>query len=127
MIGVRRVATALVLAMAVFVTPLALDLCAGTCELHQATAHAAQPTCHHHSSATAHVAPSPVSCGHDHHIVATVAAAPPQLAPTFAVTLAVTPNAVPVNAAMVIGFASLGINGPPHLSPSRGLSVPLRL
>jgi len=73
-----RIATALILSVAVCALPLVLDQCAWTCARHQ-TAGARDATCHHASRAVS-VAQLPDRCSHDHGNAAmTMASAAPLL------------------------------------------------
>lgn len=57
---------ALSLALTIGASPLLLDLCAESCEAMHMTQHGTAQACHHESSPTLRVEPSPVGCGHDH-------------------------------------------------------------
>jgi len=125
MLRVQRIATALVLATAVFMMPLALDMCAATCALHDATSHAGEPTCHH-TTGVAHLAAPRMPCGHDHHLSAPDGSVP-QPARALTSPVALTPNALLVNAALVHSTAERRFDLPPLESPSLHLSVSLRI
>jgi hypothetical protein len=68
-----RIATSVVLALAVAGIPAVLDRCAATCEAHH-DAIASTPTCHHATPTTTRIGHAPTPCGHDHHSTAVASA-----------------------------------------------------
>lgn len=71
-----RSTLAFVLAMTLLALPTVLDQCAFSCEAAAAESVASAAACHHHPpSSTSAVGPTPVSCGHDHTGMISVAAA----------------------------------------------------
>ena len=67
-----RAPTAIVVAIAFGLVPLALDQCAASCEAaHAASASASEPTCHQASAPGPQVGHGPTPCGHDHNATIT--------------------------------------------------------
>lgn len=126
MFRVTRVATALVLAVAVFTLPLALNECAATCELHQKSA-TAEPVCHHASPLIAKVGQWPMPCGHDHNGVVTTSATPLRSERAFTPFVALVSSHAPAVAAFVTTHSTNPLTGGLHDLPALRLSVSLRI
>jgi hypothetical protein len=95
---VTRAAVAGALIVAFVALPLAMNLCAASCEAHRALADAAAPApaCHHAATPSASIGRTPMPCGYGHADRAFVApAGPDQIARPLT-----SPAAVPMSAAI---------------------------
>jgi hypothetical protein len=73
MFRTTRLATAVVLALAVAVFPAVLDGCAASCAEHRDLV-ASTPACHHVTSGASRIGSMPSPCGHDHRGTTMIAA-----------------------------------------------------
>src|SRR5712691_7190263 len=123
-----RASMACVLAVAFATAPLVIDQCAASCDLARAAnASTSAPTCHHTSSATAHIGHPPKGCGHDHSGVgSTLTVAAPTVLRALSSTLAVVATPASVNLE-ALGRADSVFASPPLIPTLHRLSVSLRI
>jgi hypothetical protein len=117
---VTRIATAIVLGLAVAALPVVLDRCAESCEAHR-EAVASTPSCHHTASTATRIGQVPTPCGHDHN--GTTVTAARNTAPTgraFDVIVAVDS----VRAALPPDSSDRRV--PEHSPPGSSLSISVR-
>jgi hypothetical protein len=118
-----RAATALVLVLAFATVPLAVDVCAASCEAAHSGEPTAAPACHHAASATARISHAPTPCGHDHHGLPVVASANPSVG--LRIPLSTLARTVDAQASMV-SLVATGSRASPGFDPSV-ISIPLAL
>ena len=119
-----RASIAIVVAVAFAGGPLALDLCAASCDA--ASKSASVPPCHHSSVPGDRIGGTPTPCGHDHN--ATFATATTEATPAAKTLNTATTTTV----ILVIGLAIVQPLHAPFASPprdplSRHLSASLRI
>jgi len=118
----RRVAAVLVLC-AFSAAPVLVDWCAANCETAR---RAGIPSCHHATSSTARISPTPVPCGQDHHPLVLDAASIKPFGPQVVVIQhAAGIDAYSLDMRQAVGDANS--RAPSRSSPPLGLTLPTTL
>ena len=122
-----RASIAIVVAVAFAGGPLALDLCAASCDAaHAVSTSTSAPPCHHSSAAGPRIGHTPTPCGHDHD--ATVTAATADAAPAAkTLNTATTTGLAPVTVLTAVRLLFPPFANPPGDPLSRDLSASLRV
>jgi hypothetical protein len=127
--SVTRAAIAGALIVSFVALPLAMDLCAASCEAETNAAGVAAlgPTCHHIVSANAVIRHVPISCAYEHAESAFVAAAGPSVAPRAMTSPAGASTTVMIGSNVIPLSDHVEAASPPRRPARLALSSTLRI